>query len=523
MTILDLPAAPVDPFAYAADLLDPPDHPFKDDIAGWANTRLDEHMTADQRAITESVLAHRYTATQSCHDVGKSFTAARIADWWIDVHPPGEALVVTTAPTWKQVRAVLWHEMARAHRKGGLIGRMTEACEWKITAGSGPDELVGLGLKPADYDPSGFQGLHRRYVLVIIDEAGGVPKPIYDAADSLVTNEDCRMLAIGNPDDPSAHFETICRPGSGWNVLRIDALRSPNFTREQVSRFPKLRALMIREGIRPSEEPVPDRVRPLLVSPQWVAERIDRWGIDSPLFVSKVRGAFPKVTLDTVIQPGWVLAAQIRELPEDITDPRIAVDVARYGTDHSIIGLRQGGHFRVVDDIPYGSTTSLVGKVAITAREYGPSVPAINVDDTGVGGGVTDMLLEDGFAVLPLISGGRGKEELPNGRPRFYNARSEWWWTLREALAGPSGDGSDGWLDIDPDDEDLAAQLLRTKYTVNRHGQIVVESKDDLKKRGFESPDRADCLVYAVVTETPTKHVMGDRMFTPDLMRDDAW
>lgn len=521
MTTLDV--RPPNVYDFAADLLDPPESPYLYSIRDWTAERLDEHMTDDQAAITESVLAHRYTAVQSCHDVGKSYTAARIADWWIDVHPPGEALVVTTAPTWKQVRAVLWHEMARAHRKGDLRGRLTEACEWKLSTGTGPDELVGLGLKPADYDPSGFQGLHRRYVLVIIDEAGGVPKPIYDAADSLVTNEDCRMLGIGNPDDPSAHFEAVCRPGSGWNVLRIDALKSPNFTREQVARYPKLQRLMIREGIVPSTEYVPDVVRPLLVSPQWVAERIDRWGVDSPLFASKVRGVFPKVTLDTIIQPGWVLAAHHRELPEEITDPRISVDVARYGTDHSIIGLRQGGHYRMKEDIPYGPVTSLAGRVAILAREYRSATPIINVDDTGVGGGVTDILLEEGFAVLPLVSGGRGKEVLPNGKPRFVNARSEWWWTLREALAGPSGDGSDGWLDLDPEDEDLAAQLLRTKYSVNRHGQIVVESKDELKKRGFESPDKADALVYAVVSETPQQRVQPERSYTADLLHADAW
>lgn len=522
MTTLDLrPPEAGDPFLIAADLLDPPKNPYVTDPVGWVNTRLREHMTRDQTAICTSVVEHRYTSVQSCHDVGKSYTAARVASWWIDVHPPGEAFVVTTAPTWSQVRAVMWREIGRAHRKGDLPGRITEAAEWKLNMGMGPDELVAMGRKPADYDPTAFQGIHARYVLVIVDEACGVPKAIFDAVDALVTNADARVLAIGNPDDPASHFAAICKPGSGWHTMRIDALRSPNFTREAVAEYPKLRSLMIREGIAPSTEPIPSAVRPLLVSPQWVAERIDRWGIDSPLFTAKVRGLFPSITLDTIIQPGWVLAAQNRELPAEVTDPRIAVDVARYGSDHSIIALRQGGHFRILEDIAYGPVTQLAGRVALVARGYGPSVPIINVDDTGVGGGVTDILLEEGFAVLPLVSGSAGKEVLPTGKPRFVNARAEWWWTCREALAGPSGTGEDGWLDLDPDDDDLAAQLLRVKYGVNRHGQIWVESKDDMKKRGFESPDRADALVYALVSETPQAHVLPGASLTADLLTQD--
>lgn len=131
---------------------------------------------------------------KSCHGSGKSFRAARIAAWWLSTHAPGEAFVVTTAPTYKQVHAVLWREIGRAHRLADLPGRITLEDEWYIG-----QELVGFGRKPADYDPSAFQGIHARYVLVIIDEAGGVPKAIFDAVDSLATNIHARVLAIGNP------------------------------------------------------------------------------------------------------------------------------------------------------------------------------------------------------------------------------------------------------------------------------------------------------------------------------------
>lgn len=506
----------------AADILDPPDHPYAKDVRSWAQAVLDEWMTLDQASIAESLYANRYTAVQSCHDVGKSFTAARCAAHWLETHPPGEAFVVTTAPTWKQVRLILWREIGKAHRKGRLRGRVTEAAEWKLNMGFGPDEVVATGNKPADYDQSAFQGIHARYVLVIIDEAGGVPKSIFDAADALVTNSESAMLAVGNPDDPASHFAKVCQPGSGWNVIRIDALRSPNFTLDEVKKYPRVADLMVSEGIAPSTEVIPDSVRPLLISVQWVDERIKRWGVNSPLFTSKVRGLFPKVTLDTVIEPGWVVKAQARELPADATDPRMGVDVARYGHDHSIIALREGGRIRILEDIAKGPITELVGriKVHLVGR---PNRPVVNVDDTGVGGGVTDLLLAGGYAVLPLIAGGKCQEVLPNGKPRFVDARSEWWWTIREALQGPSGTGDDGWLDLDEDDDELAAQLLAPKYHINLHGQIKVESKDEMRKRGVDSPDRADAVIYTLILQSNMSEVQRQWMETGNMLDEQLW
>ena len=132
---------------------------------------------------------------------------------------------------------------------------------------------MAYGRKPADYDPAAFQGIHARYVLVIIDEAGGVPKSIFDAVDAvdaLATNIDARVVAVGNPDDPASHFATIYKPGSGWHVETISALDTPACTGEEV----------------------PAELLPLLVSPEWVEERKLRWGVTSPIYQSKVLGEF---------------------------------------------------------------------------------------------------------------------------------------------------------------------------------------------------------------------------------------
>jgi hypothetical protein len=500
----------------AANRMNPKPHPFTGNVVGWLQQKLREQTWSKEREILEALEVHRYVAVQSCHDVGKSFTASRKVAHWIETHPPGSAFAVTTAPTDPQVKAILWREIGRAHRKGGLIGRITLDAQWKLTHGLGPDELVAYGRKPADYEPAAFQGIHAEFVLVVIDEAGGVTKAIFEAVDSLVTNDNARVLAIGNPDDPSTHFADICKPGSGWHVIRIDGLESPNFTKAEVAKYPELRRYMIREGVAPSTEAIPASMRPLLLSPQWVNERIKRWGIASPMFQSKVRGKFPNIGLDTLIEPRWVVAAQNREQPADMTDPRIACDVARYGDDHTIIGLRYGNHFRVQHDIARGPTTETTGLIQQIGLPL-PIRPTANVDDSGVGGGVVDQLMEHGYPVLPMISSAKCIEVLPNGKPRFVNARSEWWWHLRIVLAGPSGTGEDGLLDIDPDDDELASQIQSIKYTINSHGQISVETKAEMKKRGLPSPDRGDCLVMSLVVYVNLPDSMQDLALTGDL------
>ena len=500
------PVRDVDWVTRLADRLDPPDSPYKGQPVKWVREKMDEWVTRDQARIMESVAENRYTAVPSCHDVGKSWTASRLTAWFLDTHPMGEAFVVTTAPTAAQVGAILWREIGRAHRKADLFGYVTGANEWKIGHSNSTSELVAYGRKPADHDAHGFQGIHARYVLVIIDEACGVPKLLYEAVDALATNENARVLAIGNPDDPSSHFRQICKPGSGWNVVPIDALTSPRFTLDEVKHHPDLMRYMIQEGIRPTDEEIPEALKDLLVSPTWVAERIKRWGTTSPIFQSKVRGQFPEVSTDTLISPTWVTLAAARELEPKITIPKMGVDVARYGTDHSIIVMRQGGHCRVVEDIPSGPVTELAGRVQVLGSDHqatGAIVPVACVDDVGVGGGVTDILREQGYPVVPIVGGATSTLKLPNGKPRFVNKRSELWWNMREAFAGASGTGQDGWLDIDPQDADLLAQLTNVKYKINSSGQIAVESKDEMAARGLGSPDRADALAYSLAPDLP--------------------
>ena len=486
----------------------------------WLDRKLGEFAWSKQREILESVNTHRYTAVQACHDVGKSFIASRVAAWWIDQHPPGEAFIVTTAPSSAQVSAILWREIAKAHRKGKLVGRITSAGypQWKL----GNGELVGYGRKPADYQDSAFQGIHARYVLVVIDEACGVAKKLFDSVDALATNEDARVLAIGNPDDPASHFAQVCKPQSGWNTIRIDGLRSPNMSRAEIEsgRYPLLAQLMAEEGIEPTDEVIPDEVKPMLLSPLWVEERLARWvgndnatipisqrAAQNPLFTAKVRGIFPASGNDGVIPLGWVQRAVERwrdwdeaGRPEPAGTHIVGVDVARTGEDATCIATRQGDVVYDVSPYRIADTMETVGMVAAKLRAV-PHSTAI-VDVIGIGAGVVDRLREQGLNVVGFNAAAGTKTTDAIGEFRFRNMRAAAWWGMREQL-----DPSRGATLALPPDDTLIQDLTSPNWKIHSGGIIQVESKDEIRRRIGRSTDMADaviqaCLYPATIDET---------------------
>lgn len=424
----------------------------------WVSERLDEPLWSKQRDIFLSVRDHRRTAVHSCHSAGKSFVASRIAAHWIECHPPGEAFVVTTAPTFPQVRAILWQEINRAHAKGQLSGR-TNQTEWWVTFPDGHEEMVAFGRKPEDLSPSAFQGIHKKYVLVIFDEACGIHENLWTAADSLISNEYSRFLAIGNPDDPATEFAEVCKPGSGWNVIGISAFDTPNFT----------------------DECVPESLRPLLISPTWQQEKLRKWGVDNPLYVSKVLGRFPEVSTDGLIPIAWIKAAQQRTLPPT-TPIELGVDVGR-GNDQSVIACRWGSHVRILSRDQIRDTMQTCGNVLRQLTATGATVA--KVDEIGVGAGVVDRAREQDKPVEG-VNVGRQAEDAEH----FRNLRAEGYWRLRERF-------QDEAVDLDPTDEDLAAQLVALKYKVTSSGKIQMESKDEIRRKGGRSPDDADAVMLA--------------------------
>lgn len=481
------------------DLLWPRPDPYQDDPVGWSTARRGAHLWSKQREIAEAVRDHRYVAVHAAHDMGKSWIAANIIAWWCDVHPPDEVFVVWTAPTYPQVDAIIGRELRAALADAGLADRYRLLGDNRLFCG---DRLIGYGRKPADHDQAAFQGIHAKYVLVVVDEACGVPRALWDAADALVTNEHARLLAIGNPDDPESHFAAVCNPesreGRGWNVIGLDGLESPNFT----------------------GEPVPDELRALLLSPTWVTERRERWGEESALYQAKVRGRFARGAENAVI-PGWVVArarrleAGVDPAPDGPLGGVLAVDPARDGADMTAIVEAFRGEVRIVGLLAEADTARIVEHVDGLLGERPPNWKAV-VDEDGLGGPIGDMLRARGRNVLGFRGGVRAR------RPgRFANRKAEAWWGAREALR----DGLWRLPGFDEGDlaDDLAVDLSTPKHELDASGRIAVEKKQDVRKRLGRSPDLGDAVVMAITTppdeHSPGAHRPGRRRYVSEAMR----
>lgn len=448
----------------AANLLDPAgavQHP-----VDWCEERLGEHLWSLQAEVADSVYHHRRTAVQACFDVGKSFVASRLAGWWIDQHPPGTAFVVTTAPTGAQVRAILWREITGMHRKAKLPGRVNQTEWWLTPDGStrrapGAGEfLVAFGRKPSDTDTTAFQGIHERFVLVIIDEAAGVPTQLWDAAEGLIANEECRILAIGNPETPDSRFADVCAPGSAWNTIKISAFDSPNVTGERV----------------------PAEAAASLVSTTWIDERRDEWGEASPEWQAKVLGEFPKAGEHQLFPAELVRAAMERDMEKVGRHAALGVDVARFGRDRTVIAAAWGPVIEIVATYGHLRTTEVTGHVIRHYDDLDANVA--KVDGVGVGAGVVDELEEARVPTVEMNAGGS-----PDDPDHFTMARDQWYWELRQALER-------GEVSL-PEHHDLYRELTAMRWKPDSRGRVKVESKDEMKKRGLPSPDHADAVVMA--------------------------
>jgi hypothetical protein len=350
--------------------------------------------------------------------------------------------------------------------------------------GHSNEELIAMGRKPADYDETAFQGLHARYILILFDEACGIPEQLWVAALTLMTNENARFLAIGNPDDPGSRFAQVCKPGSGWNVISIPAFDTPNFT----------------------GEPVPDRVAEELVGPGWVEDRRRDWGEGSPLWVSKVLAEFPDVSDEYLITPGMIRTGIETDLP-GLDKGRYGVDVARMGTDRTVVYRNRGGQIRLVSSWGMSDTMQTTGKIKniLDAHDH-LRRPPIVIDVVGLGAGPHDRLREMGYSIVGFSGGERAH------RPeKFKNRRAEVYWDFRNNLEA-------GNIDLDPEDEKLHAQLQSIKWFVDSMGRIQLETKDDMRARGIDSPDYADACVYSCVARPPFVNVNLEGSLASDLL-----
>lgn len=423
---------------------------------------LGADLWAKQIAVADAVRDYRRVAVKSCHGAGKSFLAGRIVLWFLHAYP--YSIVITTAPTFNQVQNILWRQIRAAHGSAPrrLLGRCLQTF-YEIA----PD-WYALGFKAEDTAPDRFQGFHAEHALVVIDEAAGVAEPVFEALDAVLTSESARMLLIGNPTNPAGTFyEAFHGARALYHPITIEAADTPNIQAGGV-------------------------VRPYLITQQWIDDAIEKHGEDSPYVQARVYAQFPSVGDNTLIPLAWIEAAHARTVEPTPHPLEAGLDVARFGGDENALCLRRGP--QIVAEYAWSGldTMATVGRVRELLAGHG-DVTALKVDVVGVGGGVADRLRELGYPVVDVNVGTAASDG-----EKWANLRHELWWELRErfregAIAGPLLDVTQGQL-----------ASVRYKYD-SRHTHPLIESKDEARKRGVKSPDRAEAVMLAFYRPQPVQ------------------
>ena len=423
--------------------------------------RVLRHKTwSKQEEILRSVAAHRRTAVKACHASGKSFTAAEATLWWITHRPNG--IVVTTAPTMTQVERVLWGEIRNAVR-GAKIG-WPEPTLTSLTLG--PNHYaIGISTNEGDR----FQGFHGD-VLVILDEAPGVKPRIYEAIEGIMAGGDVRVLALGNPTIASGPFyDAFTANREGWNLITISAMDTPN-----------LQGLTVESLLELSDEELDNNPVPYLTTRRWVKEKYREWGPGHALWESRVLGYFPAQAEDALISLTWLEIAKYREGGEDGTF-YAGLDVGGPGEAETVLCVRNG-HRIVHMDMWSGEERR--GEVVAALGPFKNRLATVNVDTVGIGFLMGKHLKDCGFTVREVNVGKKAADST-----KYVNLKAELYWGLRMRAK----DGDIAGLT----DERTIAQLAGIRYSHNSRGQVVIESKDDARKRGVKSPDRAEAVMLA--------------------------
>ena len=292
----------------------------------------------------------------------------------------------------------------------------------------------------------------------IFDEASGISEKIFEVAEGGLTDGEPFMFMFGNPTRASGTFYAAFndrKKRASWYTRHVDSRDVAITNKRQI------------EAWR------------------------DEYGEDSDFFRVRVRGEFPNQASNQFI-PSFSVEEAMKRAPTDHpTVATIGVDVARYGDDDSVIFFRFGKNaklpYRVFHGLSVVALAHEIKKAIAYCYELGFKQVYCFVDETGVGAGVVDILLDAGYKEVYGINFSMAADD-PD---QFDRKRDEIWGRAREWL-------KKGCL---VEDEDLKHDLVAPEYEIRPSGAIKLESKESMKKRGLSSPDIADafCLTFSML------------------------
>lgn len=459
-----------------------------------------------QRRILRSIVENDRVAIKAVHDVGKSWTLARVVLWYVSCFP--YCKVITTAPTFNQVKNILWSEIRSAYSRAKFpLGGKMNLTEWQVTQDG---DWFAIGFTPRNElageagqgSLSSFQGFHAPNIMVVFDEATGIPASTWTMAEGMLTSGNVKFIAIGNPTSRSSEFYR-CFQSPEWAKVSLSCFDSPNLVANGVACLADIQRevelVMSMTDLEAQQRLRSYKVtRDYLLSLRWVISMAlpRKWGVDHPLFVSKVIGDFPRDSDDTLIPLFAVEDAQLRvAYPTDSDRKVLGVDVARFGSDKTVMTTLHGKRQISVRAYLKKDTTEIVGEI-IAASKVDKPFDVIVIDETGVGGGVVDLLNEakndrrlDPRTQIRGVQFGAGVEE--SEKEKFVNLKARMFRLLADDIRATDG-LSLLREDVYPD------ELPTILFGYDSKGRMKIESKDDYKRRtGRSSPDHSDSLALA--------------------------
>ena len=297
--------------------------------------------------------------------------------------------------------------------------------------------------------PEALQGVHSDNVLLIVDEASGVPDAVYQAAGGSLSTPGAMFLLTGNPTKAEGYFHSLFKMRHGdWSLSTVRCHDSSR------------------------------------VDPAYIAQIAEQYGEESNVYRVRVLGEFPEGDDEKLIALHLIESAVRRDIAVHPNQGAVwGLDVARGGKDRTVLLERRGRVVPWIDKLKRNDLMEVVGWVKNRWDEtmLGERPSEITVDAIGLGAGVADRLNELGLPAVPV-----NVAEVAALNPQAARLRDDLWLQTRDWFARQD-------VKI-PDDADLIRDLQAPSYTFTSTGKYKVISKDEMRRQGFASPDAADAL-----------------------------
>lgn len=413
-----------------------------------------------QLELLASIQNNKRITIRSGHGTGKDAAVSWVIIWFMTTRP--FAHVACTAPTNRQLHDILVSEISKWLRRSVVAAEFIIRKD-AIRHKDAPKEWWVRFISPSvkatkEEQAETLAGLHADHLLIVVDEASGVPDPAYILLEGVMTQADNKVILIGNMTKNSGYFYDShfhASVSADWKKLHWDSRKSSNVDKSM---------------------------------PEYFARK---YGEDSNIYRIRVMGEPPLQDESTLI-PLWTAQQCIGQEFEVAEDEPLylGVDVARYGDDASIILPRRGLKILPWEEFRKLNTIDLGGFINQTYQDMEASGCAIDV--IGVGAGVADWLEKHRMRNLYQVNVATSSSDIK----RYNKLRDELWCRVRDNCLLGKYSFPDVKLHGDTESlgEKLVNELASIRYKFNQHGGIKVESKQEMKSRGIPSPNIADAL-----------------------------